>query len=123
MFFFPPIHLFKTPGNSSSDHMQKYMAEIEMKASENVMKACARTPSVTKCVLTSSLLACIWRDNTQYDESFVVNHDCWSDESLCTDKKVFFFLLQNTFSWRSNCTTILILIFHNMASSGIPWAS
>ncbi|XP_059452080.1 cinnamoyl-CoA reductase-like SNL6 [Corylus avellana] len=70
----------------------KYMAEIEMKVSENVMKACARTPSVTKCVLTSSLLACIWRDNTQYDLSSVVNHDSWSDESLCTNKKLWYSL-------------------------------
>ncbi|KAG8501534.1 hypothetical protein CXB51_004033 [Gossypium anomalum] len=41
----------------------KSMAEIEVKASENVMKACARTASVRNCVLTSSLLACIWRDS------------------------------------------------------------
>jgi hypothetical protein len=106
--------------------MQKYMAEIEMKVSENVMKACARTPSVTKCVLTSSLLACIWRDNTQYDLSSVVNHDCWSDESLCTDKKVFFFFFFpikiHFLGDRISHATILILIFHNMASSGIPWA-
>jgi nucleoside-diphosphate-sugar epimerase len=69
------------------------MAEIEVKASENVMKACARTPSVRKCVLTSSLLACIWRDNSQYDLSSLVNHDSWSDESLCTDKKVYIALM------------------------------
>jgi hypothetical protein len=65
------------------------MAEIEVKASEAVMRACARTPSVRKCVLTSSLLACIWRDSSHYDiSSSVINHGCWSDESLCIDKKV-----------------------------------
>jgi hypothetical protein len=75
-----------------SSYMQKCMAEIEMKVSENVMKACARTPSVTKCVLTSSLLACIWRDNTQYDLSSVVQ-----------TKRFFFSFFsfhQNTFSWK-----------------------
>ncbi|KAG2710401.1 hypothetical protein I3843_04G024900 [Carya illinoinensis] len=66
----------------------KYMAEIEARACENVMRACARTPTVRKCVLTSSLLACIWRDDSQHDLSPVINHDCWSDESFCLEKKL-----------------------------------
>ncbi|GKV37296.1 hypothetical protein SLEP1_g45339 [Rubroshorea leprosula] len=70
----------------------KSMAEIEVKASENVIKACARTASVRYCVLTSSLLACIWRDGTQHELSPVVNHYCWSDESLCMDKKLWYAL-------------------------------
>ncbi|XWS30365.1 hypothetical protein CRYUN_Cryun24cG0110800 [Craigia yunnanensis] len=70
----------------------KAMAEIEVKATENVMKACARTPSVRNCVLTSSLLACIWRDSSQHDLPPLVNHDCWSDESLCIDKKLWYAL-------------------------------
>ncbi|XVF16395.1 hypothetical protein REPUB_Repub10bG0027900 [Reevesia pubescens] len=70
----------------------KSMAEIEVKASENVMKACARTPSVRNCVFTSSLLACIWRDSSQYDLPPLVNHDCWSEESLCMDKKLWYAL-------------------------------
>ncbi|KAJ8775355.1 hypothetical protein K2173_020359 [Erythroxylum novogranatense] len=39
----------------------KSMAKIEVKATENVIKACARASSVRSCVLTSSLLACTWR--------------------------------------------------------------
>ncbi|KAB1209167.1 Cinnamoyl-CoA reductase 1 [Morella rubra] len=71
----------------------KSMAEIEVKACENVMTACARTPSVRKCVLTSSLLACVWRANSQCDLSpTVINHYCWSDESLCTEKKLWYAL-------------------------------
>ncbi|XVE67915.1 hypothetical protein DITRI_Ditri09bG0026300 [Diplodiscus trichospermus] len=70
----------------------KSMAEIEVKACENVMKACARTPSVRNCVLTSSLLACIWRDSTQNDLPRLVNHDCWSDESVCMHKKLWYAL-------------------------------
>ncbi|KAE8722028.1 cinnamoyl-CoA reductase 2-like isoform X2 [Hibiscus syriacus] len=70
----------------------KYMAEIEVKASENVMKACARTASVKNCVLTSSLLSCIWRDSHQPQLPTLVNHDCWSSESLCMDKKLWFAL-------------------------------
>ncbi|TQE02970.1 hypothetical protein C1H46_011334 [Malus baccata] len=70
----------------------KSMAEIEVKASENVMKACAVTPSVRKCVLTSSLLACVWQDSTRNDLSPVINHDSWSTESLCIDKKLWYAL-------------------------------
>ncbi|XP_044501601.1 cinnamoyl-CoA reductase-like SNL6 [Mangifera indica] len=70
----------------------KCMAEIEVKATESVMKACARTSSVRNCVLTSSLLACIWRDGTKQDLSKVVNQDCWSDESLCINKKLWYAL-------------------------------
>ncbi|KAL5860480.1 hypothetical protein ACOSQ3_001790 [Xanthoceras sorbifolium] len=70
----------------------KSMAEIEVKATENVIKACARASSVRNCVLTSSLLACIWRDGTQQDLSPVVNHDSWSDESLCINNKLWYAL-------------------------------
>lgn len=68
------------------------MVDVEARASENVIKACARTPSVKKCVFTSSLLACLWQDRAQNENnSYVINHDCWSDESVCIDKKVTFF--------------------------------
>ncbi|XP_062106861.1 cinnamoyl-CoA reductase-like SNL6 isoform X2 [Humulus lupulus] len=71
----------------------KYMADIEAKASENVIKACARTPSVKKFVLTSSLLTCLWRDSTrQQENSLLINHDSWSSESLCRDKKLWYAL-------------------------------
>lgn len=70
----------------------KAMAEIEVKASENVMKACSLTASVRKCVLTSSLLACVWNDSNQDNPSPVINHDCWSSESLCIDKKLWYAL-------------------------------
>ncbi|XP_010555958.1 PREDICTED: cinnamoyl-CoA reductase-like SNL6 [Tarenaya hassleriana] len=68
------------------------MAEVEAKVSENVMEACARTESVRKCVLTSSLLACIWRNGTQSELPPVIDHSCWSDESLCVDKKLWYAL-------------------------------
>lgn len=64
------------------------MVEVEEKVSENVVEACARTSSVRYCVFTSSLLACIWRSGTRPELPPVVDHDCWSDQSLCVDKKV-----------------------------------
>ncbi|XP_058180360.1 cinnamoyl-CoA reductase-like SNL6 [Rhododendron vialii] len=70
----------------------KWMAEIEVKGTENVMEACARTSSVRSCVLTSSLLACIWRDKSRSDLSTLVNHDCWSDEPFCIEKKLWYAL-------------------------------
>ncbi|KAA8548111.1 hypothetical protein F0562_004628 [Nyssa sinensis] len=70
----------------------KSMADIEVKASENVMEACARTTSVRKFLLTSSLLACIWQDKSRSDLPSVIDHDSWSDESLCINKKLWYAL-------------------------------
>src|ERR1035437_5925979 len=66
------------------------MADLEAKAAERVIEACVRTPSVRKCVFTSSLLACVWRQNYPHDRHLPTRLDenCWSDESLCRDKKV-----------------------------------
>lgn len=65
------------------------MADLEVKAAQNVIEACAATPSIRHCVLTSSLLACTWKDYSLDNVSLVINHNCWSDESFCTEKKVF----------------------------------
>ncbi|KAK7339475.1 hypothetical protein VNO77_20146 [Canavalia gladiata] len=70
----------------------KSMADIEVRVAEMVMEACARTSSVKKCVFTSSLLACIWQDNTKPGLSHVINHASWSNESYCTDKKLWYAL-------------------------------
>lgn len=69
------------------------MADLEVKAAQNVIEACAATPSIRHCVLTSSLLACTWKDYSLDSASSVINHNCWSDESLCTEKKVFLSIL------------------------------
>ncbi|OIS99830.1 PREDICTED: cinnamoyl-CoA reductase-like SNL6 [Nicotiana attenuata] len=63
----------------------KSMAEVEVMVSENVTQACAVTPSVKYCVLTSSLLACVWKD---LHSSTTIDHDSWSYESICINKKV-----------------------------------
>lgn len=64
------------------------MAEIEVKAAEKVIEACASTQSVRKCVLTSSLLACTWQDNSLSSITPIIDHDSRSDESFCIEKKV-----------------------------------
>ncbi|XP_054812674.1 cinnamoyl-CoA reductase-like SNL6 [Prosopis cineraria] len=70
----------------------KSMAEIEVRATQNVMEACATTPSVKKCVFTSSLSACLWQDNARPDVPSVINHASWSSESLCIDSKLWYAL-------------------------------
>ncbi|KAL0344005.1 UNVERIFIED_CONTAM: Cinnamoyl-CoA reductase 1 [Sesamum angustifolium] len=44
------------------------------------------------CVLTSSLLTCIWRENPLDETSHVIDHKCWSDESVCLNKKLWYAL-------------------------------
>ncbi|CAK9308881.1 unnamed protein product [Citrullus colocynthis] len=70
----------------------KVMSEVEMRTTENVMEACARTETVRNCVLTSSLLACIWRDQPGESETIgtspIVDHSCWSSFQLCQHKKL-----------------------------------
>ncbi|KAL0331963.1 UNVERIFIED_CONTAM: Cinnamoyl-CoA reductase-like SNL6 [Sesamum calycinum] len=70
----------------------KAMADIEVNASKNVIKACGLSPSVRNCVLTSSLLTCIWRENPLDETSHVIDHKCWSDESVCLNKKLWYAL-------------------------------
>jgi hypothetical protein len=66
------------------------MARLEAQAAERVIEACVRTESVRKCIFTSSLLACVWRQNYPHDRRFptVIDENCWSDESFCRDNKV-----------------------------------
>ncbi|KAH6834633.1 Rossmann-fold superfamily protein [Perilla frutescens var. hirtella] len=70
----------------------KAMADIEVNTSKNVIKACELSPSVRHCVLTSSLLTCIWRDNTSDEVPFLIDHKCWSDEAFCISKKLWYAL-------------------------------
>ncbi|KAK4477384.1 hypothetical protein RD792_016605 [Penstemon davidsonii] len=70
----------------------KAMADIEVNATKNVIKACGISPSVRHCVLTSSLLTCIWQDNSHDQLSRLIDHKSWSDESLCINKKLWYAL-------------------------------
>ncbi|GFQ08538.1 tetraketide alpha-pyrone reductase 1 [Phtheirospermum japonicum] len=70
----------------------KAMANIEVNATKNVVKACGVSPSVRHCVLTSSLLTCIWRDNLHDEVSHQIDHKSWSDESICINKKLWYAL-------------------------------
>ncbi|KAF9590096.1 hypothetical protein IFM89_030844, partial [Coptis chinensis] len=81
----------------------KYMADLEVKASENVVLACARIESVRKCVFTSSLVACVWWDYSLHNVPPIVDHNCWSEESICREKKLWFALgktMSKRAAWR-----------------------
>lgn len=95
----------------------KQMANMEARAAERVIEACVTTESVRKCVFTSSLLACIWRQNSPLNHHLpaIVDENCWSDESLCRDRKLWFALgktMAEKAAWRAargrnlNLTTI-----------------
>ncbi|KAG6392478.1 hypothetical protein SASPL_146697 [Salvia splendens] len=70
----------------------KTMADIEVNTSKNVVRACGISPTVRHCVLTSSLLACIWCDNSSDEAPHLINHKCWSDEAICVNKKLWYAL-------------------------------
>lgn len=83
---------FVDPGGMSG--YTKHMASLEAQAAERVIEACVRTESVRKCVFTSSLLACVWRQNHPHERRgpTIVDENCWSDESFCRNKKLWFAL-------------------------------
>ncbi|KAL0925639.1 hypothetical protein M5K25_004004 [Dendrobium thyrsiflorum] len=96
---------FIDPGGVSG--YNKHMAELEARTAERVIEACVRTPSVRKCVFTSSLLACVWRQSSPLNQQltrFIIDENCWSDEGLCRDKKLWFALsklMAEKAAWRA----------------------
>ncbi|XP_009406301.2 cinnamoyl-CoA reductase-like SNL6 [Musa acuminata AAA Group] len=85
----------------------KHMADKEVRAAELVVEACVRTQSVRRCVFTSSLLACVWRENTCTRSSrraTSVDENCWSDQSVCRDRKLWLALgktMAEKAAWRA----------------------
>ncbi|XP_017698532.1 cinnamoyl-CoA reductase-like SNL6 [Phoenix dactylifera] len=95
---------FMDPGGVSG--YSKPMAHMEARVAERVIESCVRTQSVRKCVFTSSLLACVWRQNSPRNRHIptIVDENCWSDESLCRDKKLWFALgktMAEKAAWRA----------------------
>ncbi|KAJ8458485.1 hypothetical protein OPV22_031411 [Ensete ventricosum] len=93
------------PGGLSG--YSKHMAQTEVRAAELVVEACVRTQSVRRCVFTSSLLACVWRENSTPRSSrrpTTVDENCWSDQRVCRDKKLWFALgktMAEKAAWRA----------------------
>ncbi|THU46565.1 hypothetical protein C4D60_Mb09t06270 [Musa balbisiana] len=93
------------PGGLSG--YSKHMAQMEVRAAELVVEACVRTQSVRRCVFTSSLLACVWREDSTPRSSrrpTIVDENCWSDQRVCRDKKLWFALgktMAEKAAWRA----------------------
>ncbi|KAL5202170.1 hypothetical protein ABZP36_013122 [Zizania latifolia] len=84
----------------------KHMAILEARAAGQVVDACIRAESVRKCVFTSSLLACVWRQSYPHQRGFptTIDENCWSDESFCRDNKLWFALgktMAEKAAWRA----------------------
>ncbi|MCD7450702.1 hypothetical protein HAX54_008156 [Datura stramonium] len=61
------------------------MAFLEAEAAKNVIEACGRAAYVKRCIFTSSLLACIWKDNELPN---LIDENSWSDEAFCRENKL-----------------------------------
>jgi len=77
---------------------------LEVKGAEKAVEACSLTPSVRRCVFTSSLAACVWKHHGFGEDSdYVVNEKCWSDQHLCREKKLWLALsktMSEKAAWR-----------------------
>lgn len=62
------------------------MVEAEVRASHNVLEACAQTDTIEKVVFTSSITAVIWRENRKSMPD--LNERNWSDPIFCKNFKV-----------------------------------
>uniref|UniRef100_A0ACD5TLN6 Uncharacterized protein n=1 Tax=Avena sativa TaxID=4498 RepID=A0ACD5TLN6_AVESA len=75
--------MFNAHDQAPSDEV---MVEVEVRAAQNVLEACAQTDTMERVVFTSSVTAVVWKD----DHSLVDNFDekNWSDLNLCRKRKL-----------------------------------
>ncbi|KAM0963907.1 hypothetical protein ACFX13_023261 [Malus domestica] len=67
----------------------EYMTEVEVRAAQNVLEACARTETIDKVVFTSSATAVLWRNDrksTTLDLDLDERH--WTDVNFCRSFKL-----------------------------------
>jgi hypothetical protein len=62
------------------------MVEVEVRAAQNVLEACAQTDAMERVVFTSSVTAVIWKDDHKLVDAFDERN--WSDLNFCRNKKV-----------------------------------
>jgi nucleoside-diphosphate-sugar epimerase len=66
--------------------VQEFMVEVEVRAAQNVLEACAQTDAMERVVFTSSVTAVIWKDDHKFVDAFDERN--WSDLNFCRNKKV-----------------------------------
>ena len=60
--------------------------EVEVRAAQNVLEACAQTVTMERVVFTSSVTAVVWKDDHKLVDAFDERN--WSDLNLCRKRKV-----------------------------------
>jgi nucleoside-diphosphate-sugar epimerase len=64
----------------------EYMVEMEIRATHNVLEACAQTETIEKVVFTSSVTAVIWEENRKAMAD--LDERNWSDPNFCRNFKL-----------------------------------
>ncbi|KAI4964126.1 hypothetical protein ZWY2020_007002 [Hordeum vulgare] len=62
------------------------MVEVEVRAAQNVLEACAQTVTMERVVFTSSVTAVVWKDDHKPVDAFDERN--WSDLNLCRKRKL-----------------------------------
>ena len=66
--------------------LQEVMVEVEVRAAQNVLEACAQTDAMERVVFTSSVTAVVWKDDHKLVGAFDERN--WSDLNFCRKLKV-----------------------------------
>ena len=67
--------------------VQEVMVEVEVRAAQNVLEACAQTVTMERVVFTSSVTAVVWKDD-DHKPVDAFDERNWSDLNLCRKRKV-----------------------------------
>lgn len=62
------------------------MVEVEVRAAQNVIEACAHIDTMERIVFTSSVTAVVWKENRK--SSPVFDERDWSEPNFCRKFKV-----------------------------------
>ncbi|KAL2348935.1 hypothetical protein Fmac_002935 [Flemingia macrophylla] len=65
----------------------EYMADVEVRAAQNVVEACAQTETIEKVVFTSSATAIVWREDRKSMEPDLDERH-WTDVNFCRKFKL-----------------------------------
>jgi nucleoside-diphosphate-sugar epimerase len=68
--------------------LQEVMVEVEVRAAQNVLEACAQTDTMERVVFTSSVTAVVWKDDRKGVHE--LDERNWSDLNLCRKLKVIY---------------------------------
>ncbi|CAM0956032.1 unnamed protein product [Alopecurus aequalis] len=75
--------MFNAHDQAASD---EFMVEVEVRAAQNVLEACAQTDAMERVVFTSSVTAVVWKDDHKLVGAF--DEKNWSDLNFCRKLKL-----------------------------------